>query len=107
MKQLIQFQLKNGESVLIEADVPEESGIVPSSRGVNMAVIKAQQTLEDALENVKPAAEAILTKLKGITDPPDEVEVTFSLKVSAEAGVFVASGSLEANYAVKMSWSKQ
>lgn len=107
MKQLIQFQLSTGESVLIEAEVPEESGIVPSSRGVDTAVIKAQRTLDDALESVKPAAEAILAKLKGINDPPDEVEVSFSLKVSAEAGVFIASGSLEANYAVKMSWSKQ
>jgi hypothetical protein len=39
-----------------------------------------------------------------LSQRPDQVEVEFSLKASANAGFVVASGSLEANYTVKLIW---
>ncbi|WP_242033561.1 CU044_2847 family protein [Stenomitos frigidus] len=55
-------------------------------------VLKARQSLEETLENVKPVAAMVLNKLKsGLTTPVDEVEMKFALKLSAEAGVIFSS----------------
>ncbi len=105
MQQLIEFPLADGGSILVEVDAPEGGGLVPASRG-GETVAKAQQTFEAALDKVRPAAGAIITKLRALHDPPDEVEVEFGLKMSAEAGAFVAAAGVEANYKVTLTWKR-
>jgi hypothetical protein len=105
MKQWIEFPLEDGGSIMVEADVPEEAGIVPAARGEEV-VQRAQQTFEVALEKVRPAAQAIIKKLRTLHDAPDEITVEFGLKLSAEAGAIIAAGGVEANYKVALRWKK-
>lgn len=106
MKHLIEFPLENGNSILVEVDEPApEGGVVRAARPGEIAV-KAGQTFESALERVKSAAVAIIAKLRGLADPPDEVEVEFGIKLSADAGAFVASTGAEANYTVTLTWKR-
>jgi NTP-dependent ternary system trypsin peptidase co-occuring protein len=105
MKRYIEFPLEDGTTILVEVDEPED-GIVKASRGGEI-VAKAQQTFENAMEKVKPAASAIINKLRGLSDAPDEVEVQFGLKMSAEAGAIVAAVGMEANYTVTLKWKKE
>ncbi len=108
MKRLVEFPLERGGSILVEVDVgeSEEGGIVPAARPGEIAA-KATQSFEEALEQVKPAANAIITKLRSLSDTPDEVEVQFGLKLSAEAGAIVASAGIEANYTVTLKWNSK
>ncbi len=103
MKRLVEFPLEDGGTILVEVDVPEEMGMVPAARGGEV-VHRAQQTFEAAVGKIRPAAQVIIGKLRTLHDPPDEIEVEFGLKMSAEAGAIVAAGGVEANYKVKLTW---
>ncbi len=106
MKRLVEFPLEAGGSILVEVDEPEpEGGVVRVARPGEVAET-ARQTFEAALEKIRPAASAIITKLRGLSDPPDEMEVEFGLKLSAAAGVVVASASVDANYTVTLKWKR-
>jgi len=68
---------------------------------------KAGQTFEQALDKIKPAASVIISRLRGLADPPDEIEVEFGLTLNAEAGAFVAAAGAEANYTVTLTWKRE
>ncbi len=107
MKQLIEFPLEDGTSILVEVDQPEpEGGLVKTARPGEV-VARASQTLEQAMEKIKPAAAAVIKKLRGLSDPPDEISVEFGIKLSAEAGAVVASAGVEANYTVTLKWERE
>ena len=106
MKQLVEFPLEDGSTILVEVESPEGGGMVPAARG-GETVVKAQETFEAALDKVHPAASAIIAKLRDLHDPPDEIGVEFGLKMSAEAGAFVAAAGVEANYKVTLKWKRE
>jgi len=107
MKRLIEFPLDGGGSIVVEVDEPmPDSGVVRAARPGEIAA-KAAQTFEDALESIKPAASAIVAKLRNLSDPPDEMEVEFGLKMTAAAGAVVAAAGAEANYKVTLKWQRE
>jgi len=105
VKRIVEFPLENGDSILVEVDkqAPTDDRI---SLGDEVAQ-KAQQTFESALEKVKPVANAIMTKVRSLNEPADEVEVKFGIKMSAELGAVIASGSAEVNYEVTLKWQQK
>lgn len=107
MKQLIEFPLEGGGSILVQVDEPVPQGrAVKASRPGEM-MKKAGQTFEEALEKIRPAAGAIISKLRHLADPPDEIEIEFGLTLNAEAGAFIAVTGVEANYTVKLIWKRE
>lgn len=107
MKHLVEFPLEGTEqTILVEVDTPESTGVVRAARASD-AIAKAQITFEEAMDKVKPAASAIIAKLRSLHDSPDEVEVQFGLKLNADCGAFVASAGMEANYSVTLKWKKE
>ena len=104
MKQLVEYPLQDGGSLFIEQEVPESQSGLDQAALSGEVVLKAQQTLEGALEQFKPAASAIVRHLRGLADAPDEFEVEFGLKVTASVGIVVSSGSTEANLVVRLRW---
>ncbi len=106
MKHLVEFSLEDGGSILVEVEGPEMGGMVPVSRGEGVPE-KARQSFEAALDKVRPAAQAIIKKLRSLHDPPDEIEVEFGLKMSAEAGALIAAAGVEANYKVTLTWKRE
>lgn len=106
MKRLVEFPLEDGTTMLVEIDELEQGGLVKASRSDDV-ITKAHQTLEKSLEKVKPAAQFVIQKLRELHETPDEVQVSFGLKLSAEAGAVLASGGVEANYTVTLKWVKE
>lgn len=104
---MIEVPLDSGGSMLmeVELDESEQQGMVPAARPGEMAA-KAKQTFEEALEQIKPGADAIVTKLRGMSAMPDGIEVTFGLKMSANAGAFIAASGVEANFTVVLKWNR-
>src|SRR4028119_1463686 len=105
MKHIVEFPLESGDSVLVEVNEPDNSDDRISIK--DELTHKAQQTFEAALERVKPVASAIMTKVRSLNEPADEVEVKFGLKMSAELGAVIASGSAEVNYEVTLKWQQK
>lgn len=117
MKRLIEFDTPDGP-IWAEVDEPDDA-LIPtgssSSGGATMrdsdeiatqALNKANFTFNDAIGKVKPIAEGFIHMISGLTEPPSEMTVEFSLKLSAKAGVIVTSASLDANYTVTLTWKR-
>lgn len=111
MAHYIQFRTEDGDPILVEVEEAEASqlGIVRAGLGerIGETVVQARATFEEGLEIVRRHAAAFIQKLRGLSDPPDEMEVTFGLKATGELGNFaVAKAGAEASYTVKLKWKR-
>ena len=103
MSVLIRVPLDRGGSIIVEADEEvQPSETLPAGR-VGDAVADAQRTFEAALESVVDLAETMLGKSREASGP-DEINVEFGLKVSAEAGAIIAKAGGEANFKLTLGW---
>jgi len=107
MKKLVEFPLESGGTVIVEVNEPSEEGTIERVARFGEVSARANKSLEATLEQITPAAEAILKRFTGLSQLPDEIEVEFGLKLNAEVGAFVASGSIEANYVIKLKWVRE
>jgi hypothetical protein len=105
MKRLVEFPLEEGGSIFVEVESTSVDQLIPASLPGDVAA-KVALTLESALDKVQPAAKAIISKLRGLVDPPDEVSVEFGIKMSASAGAVLASADAEANFKVNLTWRR-
>ena len=99
MKRLVEFPLQEGGSIIVQIDEPE---VGPRFVLLAMRIEKARENLEDALNRVIPATKSVVTQLKSIR--PDEIEVTFGITLSMQAGAFITAGS-DANFGVTVRWT--
>ncbi|NER95684.1 MAG: hypothetical protein F6J86_17910 [Symploca sp. SIO1B1] len=105
-KQLAQFSLPDGTTFLVEVEAPESKAIERVALPSGQQVLKAQQTFEQALDHIKPVASTIVTKLRNLNQPADEVEVKFGLKLTADAGAIFASVGGEVSYEITLKWKQ-
>ncbi|MFI5571160.1 CU044_2847 family protein [Streptomyces sp. NPDC051740] len=91
-----------GEVVRVRVnDVGEE--VVRVGRG-SRAVARAEQSLEQMLDVVRPVADAFVGRCRGMLRPPDEATLAFGMSLSADAKVLIAGSSAEANFSVSLTW---
>jgi hypothetical protein len=104
MGRLVEFPLEDGSSILVEVDAagPVTRGL-SDRRGVTE---QAQQTFEQAVARVQPAAQALVRRLRALADAPEEIGVEFGVELSAEAGAFIAAASSTANFKVTLTWRR-
>ncbi|MER8044740.1 CU044_2847 family protein [Streptomyces sp. NPDC094032] len=98
----MEFGTGNG-AVLVEAD-GDQPGARPVSRGGN-SLVRAGQTLDEALVGIRSAAESALAVFRGGSLRPDAVELEFGVKLTAEAGAVIAKTAVEGHLTVKLSWT--
>jgi hypothetical protein len=90
---------------VMEVDGQVDRGVVRSGRP-GQVVTTAAETFEAALERLQPLTRAIIVKLRGIVDGPEEIGVEFGLKMNLEAGLVVARATSEANFTVTLRWKR-
>ena len=103
MKRLVEFPLDDGGSILVQVDEPESGGTVRAGR--EDTIEKAKETFEDALNRVLPAAKSVVEQLRSMGSKPDEIEVSFGINLSTQAGAFIASATAAANFGVTVRWT--
>lgn len=106
MKQLVEYSLEDGTKFLIEVDEPESTAVERVALPSGQLALKAQQSFEEALDKVKPVASTLISKLRGLNTPADEVEVKFGLKLTAEAGAIFSSVGGEVSYEITLKWNQ-
>ena len=91
--------------LVVEVDRSEiaEDLVLASEPG--KVIVRAQVTLEEALEKLKPSLQKVVHLLKELS--PDQTVVEFGLKVGGETGVIIAKGTAEVNFKVTMSWGHE
>ncbi|NEO13525.1 MAG: hypothetical protein F6J98_16245 [Moorea sp. SIO4G2] len=105
-KQLAEFFLSDGTTFLVEVEEPESNAIERVALPSGKYVLKAQQSFEEALEKVKPVASTIISKLRDLDTPADQVEVKFGLTLTADAGAIFTSVGGEVSYEITLKWSQ-
>lgn len=113
MAKYVEFPLEDGGVILVEASDERKAaggGFVRGAPGDGTQEIieKAKASFEASFESVRKSADALVQKLTSLSQRPDEVEVSFSLKVSAELGnVVIAKAGSESNYSVTLRWRNE
>jgi len=112
MANFVEFPLEGGGTILIEVvgDTKSQTGFTRAGVGDSVKDVadKASQTFDSAMENIRKSSNLLVNKLRDLSQPPDEMEVMFSLKASGELGnIAVGKGGAEANYSVRLKWKKE
>jgi hypothetical protein len=107
MKHFITFNLESGGVMTVEVDEPMAEGGLARAARPGEVIEKAGESFETAMDKIKPAAVAVIGKLRDLADPPDDIEVEFGIKLTAAAGAVLASAGVEANYKVTLKWQKK
>jgi hypothetical protein len=102
MRDLMRFPLADGGEVVVEVD-PHDLGVGRASRP-GETIQQALVTYEEALDSVRRTADATLRSLRNMEQVPDELEVTFAVRLSGEVGAVIAKAGGEANLSVKLTW---
>jgi predicted Zn-dependent protease len=107
----VEFTLEDGGSILIETPDQQEkaqSGFVKGAQSEREVAVQAGRSFDASVENVRRAAELLVSKLRAISTPPDEMSVSFGLKASGDLGsLAIGKVGAEANYAVTLKWRKE
>ena len=108
MKRLVEFQLQDGSTIVVETEESEEMARVTRTARQQVDVIEeAKHTFEAALEKIRVATEGAIAKLRNLGEKPDEVTMEFGFNLNAQLGAIIASTSAEANYKVTLTWSSK
>lgn len=103
MTELVQFDLSDGGSVLVEIEA--EPGVARASRREALFQ-EAKQSFEKAFSGVRSAASSALDQFRSMSRQPDEVEIKFGVKLDAKAGAIIAQSGLQGHFEVKLKWQR-
>ena len=105
MVYLIEVPVDGGGRLLVQASDAELPGDLQlAAVRPGEVVARARQSLEQALDEIKPAVRAVLDRL--VATSPDEMTVEFGLTLGAETGAVIAKGSAEMHFAVTLNWKR-
>ena len=93
----------DGSKVLIEVDSQERDGILLSEKGIAQDL---KEEFQAVVNLAKTTALSAHYTYVNIPEParPDELELTFGVKISSEAGVVFARLASEGSFQITMRW---
>ncbi len=105
MAYLIEVPVAAGGSLLVQAREDElPGGLELASLRPGEVVARARESVEAAIEQIKPAVDAVAGRLKAMA--ADEVTVEFGLVLGAETGAVIAKGTAEVHFTVTLCWKR-
>lgn len=99
---VVTVRLQDGSEILAEVE-PLEDEFGEAAFGDSLP---GEIDFKSALSRVKSAAGELLETIRSMDVQPDDCEVSFGIKLSGELGAIIAKASGEANFTVKLSWSR-
>jgi hypothetical protein len=94
--QIVTYEVDDSTIVRFEVDPPP--GFAPAGAG------EIAGRVREAVGPAVDAAKAVLDKVKEAR--PDQVEMTFGIKVSGGANWLVAKSAAEANFEITLTWQR-
>ncbi|MYW90904.1 hypothetical protein G3I59_09885 [Amycolatopsis rubida] len=102
MTQGVSMPVDGGDAILFETD-PAAGGKQPVGGGASIE--QASESVQEALQRVRPAAEAVLAEFRAMEWQPSKVSPQFGIRVTGEANLASAKTAGEANFTVSMEWT--
>lgn len=104
LRRLETYELEQGGTVSVEVDAsPAEIERISSGRD---RIVTTGRQFTEALQTAqKAASEAVAAFSEALK--PDELELSFGIKLAAAAGVIITSASSEANFQLKAKWVRK
>ncbi len=109
-KQLVEFELDDGSTVVFETDAPvpnksTKGGVklVANDSDDSRPIHKAEQKLNALAGKIKPAAQIVLDALREL-NTPKQIQLAFGIKLDASTGVIFANAGSEVNFNVTVTW---
>ncbi|WDZ87104.1 CU044_2847 family protein [Micromonospora cathayae] len=103
MTDVVEFALDGGGTVLVAVDTPP--GITPATSADGL-VRKVGVSFDRAIGQVRDAASAALGQFRSMADRPDEVEISFGVQLTAEAGAVIARTGVQGQLQVTVRWNR-
>ena len=104
MTQLLEFKSQEGALIFVEVDERPSGPVTRGGRSAE-AVVEAGEGLEQVLARLSPVVAGIVTQLRETPDWPDQIEVEFGVRLSADANVIIVRAGGEANFRIALRWS--
>ncbi|HEX2416745.1 MAG TPA: CU044_2847 family protein [Micromonosporaceae bacterium] len=89
---------------IVKFEVRDPQGVGRAGRGPDQIPL-LKESYEQGLESVRRLAEQTVKKVRDLSHRPDRVTLELGIRVSARAGVFVASTSGDANITLTLEWT--
>jgi len=102
MTELVSFSSESGPPLLVE--VAETDYGVERVAREGGGIVQASEKLEEALGRALPTLRTVVNSIRTLA--PDQAQIEFGMKLSAETGVVISKAALEAHFTVTLSWSK-
>jgi Trypsin-co-occurring domain 1 len=106
MSDLVRYQSNQGGTVLVEVADPVGGQVVRRGGRPAAVISEAGDTIEQVFGGIGPVVQGVVSQLRANPDWPEQVEVEFAVKISADSSVIIARAGGEANFRVCMRWSK-
>ena len=107
MPKMIEVLLDDGAKIYFETcDVDDDSEELFDSVTGSRLVHKTKDFLSSTFTQIKMFSNELAESIKNINFQPDEFEVEFSVKFTANSGIIISSVASEASMTVKMKWDK-
>jgi len=87
-------------------ELPSEPGVRVVARSPEQLAAASVEAMNKALGAIREMSERTRKGLADLADPPDTVEVSFGIKITAEAGVVISKVSGEAALEVHLTWNR-
>lgn len=92
------------ETIKEDVEEKENSLFEPITSG--RIIHKTKDFFKTSFNQIGTFSNEIISSIKNLDNAPDEFEVEFSVKFSADAGIIISSISSEATLKVKFKWDK-
>jgi NTP-dependent ternary system trypsin peptidase co-occuring protein len=99
-----EIPLADGGSILVEVDRPSDG---PAVRGRSGAPALLDEPLEQMVAGLGPASRAVLAQLRALADGPEEIQIEFAIKLTADARMVIARAGGEANFRISLKWTRE
>jgi len=109
MKRLVEYRIdsEGKQTVVVEVEEPlEETGEERAGLLSWKSPTPASEDLAGAFDRITPAANLLMSKLRGLAERPDEATIEFGVKLTGTAGAVLASAGVEANFNVSLTWKR-
>ena len=101
MQAVTTVRLVDGTSVLVEVDRTAPAG----RRRAGIARAEGID-LEAAMQKLSTLTKQLADTVISLHPLPDQFEIQFGIKLSAQAGIILAKAGTEANFAIKLTWNR-
>lgn len=90
----------------IAVELSQVYGVQKAALTSGELIDKSGKAFDEAMNTIREVAEKVTLTMDPIAARPDDMEISFAIKLTAEAGAVIAKTGIEGTFSVKLAWKK-